>query len=297
MDVHTQIEDDEFNIPENEYIQSHPVLQLKPEIYNVLPKDIEKHNIIINPNPNISQQLYLFNDLRIIEYPYEIKRLFTEDIVLNNSEYVVIVNINTFNSEYRYYLNNLNNLKKEYVIPYINKVEITYLTNYGRIIRKIYNLFLATETRIRGIITVKGYNNPNYDYWKIKVQDGKLYKIINYSGEIESGFPKPLDELKLPLLTYKMPKLFLDVLQAFRRGSTENMQECCRKYLYATRKTKDERQHYLDYNKEIRTRDEIIKSQEYELEVKTDLIISQGMEITKLKLEMMKIRDTISKLI
>jgi len=295
MDVYKQSEDDEFNVPENEYIQSHPVLQLKLEIYNVSPKDIEKHNIIINPNPNISQQLYLFNDLQIIEYPYEIKRLFTEDIVVNNSEYVVIVNINTFNSEYHYYFNNLNNLNKERVVPYINKVEITYLTNYGRIIRKIYNLFLATET-IRGIITIRGYNNPNYDYWKIKVQDGKLYKIINYSGEIEPGFPKLLDELKLPLLTYKMPKLFLDVLQAFRRGSTDEMQECCRKYLYATRKTEDERKNYLDYNKEIRTRDEIIKSQEYELEVKTNLIISQGLEITKLKDEMMKIKDIISKL-
>ena len=292
MDVHTQIEDDEFNIPENEYIQSHPVLQLKPEIYSVLPKDIEKHNIIINPNPNISQQLYLFSDLqKIIEYPYEDKRLFREDIVLNNSEYVVIVNINTFNSEYRYYMNNL---KKENVVPYINKFEITYLTNYGRIIRKIYNLFLVTKTNTRGI-TIRGYNHP--DYWKIEVRDNKLYKIINYSSEIEPGFPKPLDELKLPLLTYKMPKLFLEVLQAFRRGSTDEMQECCRKYLYATRKTEDERQHYLDYDKEIRKRDKIIKSQEYELEVKTDFIISQGMEITKLKSEMMKIRNIISKLI
>ena len=58
----------------------------------------------------------------------------------------------------------------------------------------------------------------------------------------------------------------------------------------------DERKNYLDYNKEIRTRDEIIKSQEYELEVKTNLIISQGLEITKLKDEMMKIKDIISKL-
>jgi hypothetical protein len=73
---------------------------------------------------------------------------------------------------------------------------------------------------------------------RIFIKDDKLFKkYINHSRPVdwslpvslshqhylnvdnEKYYPKPLDEVRLPLLTYLMPKLFLDVINAFNKTS------------------------------------------------------------------------------
>ena len=137
-----EVYEDEFNIPEHEYVQSHPLVQLKEKIYDVKPNEIEYCNIVINPKPDHDKKTYYHNDVKYLfselqKYSNKIKPLFTEEIVFNDKEYIIMIKIHCINDIFK--LNpdprHGSSLKD---INYINKLIITYFTNYGRFSSNIY---------------------------------------------------------------------------------------------------------------------------------------------------------------
>ena len=72
-----------------------------------------------------------------------------------------------------------------------------------------------------------------------------------------------------------MPKIFIDVIDAFHTQNTDLMQSCCKKYLETLNKTKS-----CD---KITEKDEIIKDQKEQL-------LQKDKEIERLKLEIEEIK-------
>jgi len=108
-----------------------------------------------------------------------------------------------------------------------------------------------------------------------------------------------IDLIEQPKLNYRIPRLFIDVIDAFHTQNTDLMQECCKKYLEISResKIKDSIMKDLELNNKLKEKDDIIKLKNNELDEKNKFIMSQQEEINKLKDELTKIKQSISILI
>jgi len=117
-----------------------------------------------------------------------------------------------------------------------NKDELVYITNYGRVISNIYGQYNFYKHE---------HNDTTYDYEKYKEQYSVITfnhkpfyilfqnEIINctYAGDCRGLIIKTLDNIQLipqPELNYKMPKIFIDVIDAFHTQDTDLMQSCCK---------------------------------------------------------------------
>ena len=293
-------DEDEYNIPEHEYVQSHPLVQLKEKIYD----DKPKHNITLSVT-NINDRSYFIRPKSSVILSNEFWKIFTKDKVvykydklLNENEYVIgIID--------KYIWKTHVDIKScRYIHDSIEYIQIIYLTNYGRFIKIIRdtNIILLSDSNY-----TKLSEPTNRDDINIYIKNSELYikeyefiynNYYQYIGSlltIKKDYPKPLDEVRLPLLTYKMPKLFLDVINAFNKASTYEMQTCCKRYLDITRESK--RKHdvltSMEFNKQLKEKDEAIKEKNDIIEEK-DLIISQQIaEIARLKGEIAKIKSIV----
>jgi hypothetical protein len=113
------------------------------------------------------------------------------------------------------------------------------------------------------------------------------------------GEQNKINLIEQPKLNYRIPRLFIDVIDAFHTQNTDLMQEYCKKYLDITResKIKDSILKDLELNNKLKEKDDIIKLKDIELEDKNKIIISQQEEINKLKEELMKFKKSLSNLI
>ena len=143
-----------------------------------------------------------------------------------------------------------------------------------------------------------------------KINNGKLISYFTQTTTEYSDcnkYGKTIDcvsniEYKLteqPKLNYRIPRLFIDVIDAFHTQNTDLMQECCKKYLEISResKIKDSILKDLELNNKLKEKDNIIKSKDLELEDKNKVIESQLEEINKLKDELTKFKQSLSMLI
>ena len=223
--------EDEYDIPEHPYVQSHPLVQLNDELFKkreqnggYIFKDDkyllgEQNRIIyklkkedfVNVRIHFSYQdfITMFNNTKV---------LYTFDKLLPDNEYVIYTII-----DYKFGLLDCGP-NKFYIIE---NILITYLTNYGRFLKVIIRT---------GIQTIYNYGNHFLDNAKyngntITIEKDKLYIKYN-NGTFAQGYPKLLTdpEVLLPPLTYKFPKLFIDVVLAFNNENTDRMQKCCEKY-------------------------------------------------------------------
>ena len=92
-----------------------------------------------------------------------------------------------------------------------------------------------------------------------------------------------------------MPKLFLDVINAFNKASTDEMQTCCKRYLDITResKRKNDVLTSLEFNKQLKEKDEALKEKNTIIEEKDLIISQQTAEIARLKGEIAKIKSMV----
>ena len=174
-----------------------------------------------------------------------------------------------------------NLMNKEYIIKLIltkntnedicyDILNMLYITNYGRIIKSSTIIFVDS-------VTEEELDN----------QIEYIYDDLNY------------DIIEQPKLNYRIPRLFIDVIDAFHTQNTDLMQECCKKYLEISResKIKDSILKDLELNNKLKEKDNIIKSKDLELEDKNKVIESQLEEINKLKDELTKFKQSLSMLI
>jgi len=185
--------------------------------------------------------------------------------------------------------------------------KIIYITNYGRLVPTNYIEFYQDPQQT-------GHNiNPNIQYISnsFEIIENKEYYNCNLCSipVPQNNYPtyclgininkNKINLIEQPKLNYRIPRLFIDVIDAFHTQNTDLMQECCKKYLDITResKIKDSILKDLELNNKLKEKDDIIKLKDIELEDKNKIIISQQEEINKLKEELMKFKKSLSNLI
>jgi hypothetical protein len=229
---------DEYDIPEHEYVQSHPLVQLNEKLFEI--KDdklrynftfnntvffknknqselniVDKRDIVfidIYRHSNSNNQIYFSNK---VCYKYE--------KLLPKKEYVIafIIDNNVFSEYGRCGIIDIQHF-------YYKSFSLIYITNYGRFIKVIRSTGCKVYNERDNCFVKNAENNEDKC---IFIKNKKLY-LQDINGKDKSGYPKLLTEPEINLtpLTYKFPKLFLDVIYAFRNESTDDMQKCCEKY-------------------------------------------------------------------
>lgn len=234
--IHGALED-EYDIPESPYVESHPIVQLKPVIY-----DLESGLAFSDYKENI---LHYFDR----KYEFKSKPLFQYDKILPHNEKVIKVFIKVDKGIYEFRPHAMS-ICNTYVLI-LKDIKIIYLTNKGRII--ISNSSVSPNTTYRYERTdFIGYNSSSENYYIDK------NKQLCYKHN-----QQPIPNSTLPPLTHKFPKLFLNVINALRAESTDDMQKCC-EYYYSRMHAKDK----LDKdNKKLRAECDSLKTKNKQLEI------------------------------
>lgn len=272
-----ELYEDEFNIPECNYILKEPVIHL--DIAKIKTNSI---NNLLYDNLTLGEVYLEYNHEKDKLHSYGINQgcyppiknidlNFPVNIMLNDNEFIVKVYIINDADHNKYYHTNQKTNKLESRIIARNtgiKRNIIYLTNYGRFIKSdgitinykpvgINTQFNSTNLYVKLEPSKKtGFDEKYYrslqSYGFLSILDGHLYthssapvqdnnqssmfgdKTISvfYRAKVE----KP-PMLVLPNLMYRMPKIFIDVIDAFQTQNNDLMQECCKRYLDITRET------------------------------------------------------------
>ena len=170
---------------------------------------------------------------------------------------------------------------------YINEFNVIYITNFGRIIKINPTLNLHCPTDYCG-------HPGNLQYMPMTNIIYKQNKLYNQSGYHPYKENEILDCELQPLL-YRMPKLFLTVIEAFQQHNTDMMQECCKKYLDITRESerKTEILTALQFNKILNEKDAIIANKDAAITENLTIIDLQSIELDKLKVEIAKLKTAL----
>jgi len=269
----TEIYEDEFNIPESQFVEKGRLIQLKPDIYSV-----DNGLLFSNHKDNYFKEL--------IKYENNInkKLLFNYDKLLPENEYVILIRIK---AHHAYILNYPIKNGGSIITYYINEFNVIYITNFGRIIKINPTLNLHCPTDYCG--------HPGYlQYMPMTNIIYKQNKLYNQSGYHPYKENLILD-YELQPLPYRMPKLFLTVIEAFQQQNTDMMQECCKKYLDITRESerKTEILTALQFNKILNEKNTIIANKDAEITEHLTIIDLQSTELDKLKVEIAKLKTAL----
>jgi hypothetical protein len=199
-------------------------------------------------------------------------------------------------------------------LNFFKYVYCVYITNYGRILKSdIAEFYIGEEQNSSMSNNISYYHqiclkptknicNNKYSYYSVTI--GKYVNNWNASYEQlntinDCNYNIEYNLVQQPKLNYRIPRLFIDVIDAFHTQNTDLMQECCKKYLEISResKIKDSILKDLELNNKLKEKDDIIKSKDLELEDKNKVIQSQQEEINKLKDELTKFKQSLSILI
>lgn len=329
-----ELYEDEFNIPECKYILKEPVIHLNVDkiIDDLKENNCEISNINANIITFESQNQFI-GDHRKCQHCFghcghnaftqdklKINLNFPIDFKLNNDEFIVkiyVLNGNIFNN------NIFNNVDTPYKIPII--YSIIYITNFGRFI-KSDDLILIPSIYNYCIDRGMG-GNYNYKFEYIKILNTHIIYENNKANISTNGnrtcaptyCPNQGNSIgcqcnianilmmqiggqsnkiilnELPSLTYRIPKLFLDVIDAFQQQNNDLMQQCCKRYLDITRETdrKKEILTTLQFNKTIKEKDNIIARKENIIKEHSVIIDYQNEELEKLKNENAKLKKAL----
>jgi hypothetical protein len=196
----------EYQIEPHNYVESYPIVHLKTKIIidNLSKNEIKELHLNIN-----ILQLKNSNINIYLNYPD------TTLISLHDTEYVI------------FFL-----LRKEshYNIQYTHML---YITNYGRFIKS--SIYQPNHD----------YNNSNYD-GRCSIVDDICENIVTYQLSYNTSIQstkKISQQVYYKPLEYKMPRLFLKILEAYEYLNTELLQECCKDYFikYMESKKKDDK--------------------------------------------------------
>lgn len=333
-----ELYENEYNIPKCDYILEIPQYNRSKVIYinNQKFLDIKdfnkfKEELVITSSNTLDYTTYIDknNPLNYLKTEkQEINLNFPINIKFeNDDEYVIKV----------YFINNTKITKHEYSNFMI------YLTNYGRFIKSdiiVFNKIDVNDSTYNGPSINKTYTIQS----KINNIDNKtLYKysyeimdITRYHSSYCGGtnkipvlFKNIIDEkdkilMIMPNLNFRIPKLFIDIIDAFYSQNNELMQTCCKNYLNITKESeskkelllslelnkrlkdadniikkneiiiKDNNNAIMEFNKQLKQNDDMLKIKNENIEEKDKIILQQTNEIERLKSEIIKIKSALS---
>lgn len=145
--------------------------------------------------------------------------------------------------EYVIYINMINKCS---IDSCLNLKYIIYITNYGRII-------ISSECKFN--------SNNNINLGRIRIYENNQIKDGYDSAALNLTDYTPLE--------YRMPRLFLKILEAYNKENTDLLQECCKDYFIK--------------HMESKKKDDIIKQQKI-------IIMTKDDEIERLKKEMIELK-------
>jgi len=296
------IYEDEFEYTECDYIVKKPIIHLDVDkaltkIHNIIKDEIildilyeeeyEKDKSYYYPYgiPHIGG----YQQYKHLNFPINIK-------FENDKEYIIKVYL--INSKEK-----TTNL--DYNNQFIKTYFIMYLTNYGRFFKSnnIYFVFKHNGDPINqrfykifanSIINIENLQLFNYSF---VIRNNSTSNINNNYVPILRKCKINIEEpLNLPKFTYRMPRIFLDVIDAFHTQNNDLMQECCKQYLSITR-TKGTDEQIIDnieFDRIIRDKDLIITEKDKIIENNNKHIEEQNNEIEKMKQEIAKLKSALS---
>jgi hypothetical protein len=291
-----QIYDNEYTFEESKYIKKEPVIHL--DVDKIL-EDLKNGCCYIKINDNIKNNI-------IVKFTnQEIKFNFPLYIKLHHNEY--IIKFYVVYSDGKKMDNSYSNLYNDVSVSFF----VMYITNYGRIIKTNNISYRIKHGNYNmspggGCASYQDLYTIYYDRFNVVVGNTCCDCYVDFGGThyvqthwVNLMCKKKIELIEQPKLNYRIPRLFIDVIDAFHTQNTDLMQECCKKYLDITResKIKDSILKDLELNNKLKEKDDIIKSKDIELEDKNKIIISQQQEINKLKEELMKFKKSLSNLI
>lgn len=182
---------------------------------------------------------------------------------------------------------------------------IIYITNYGRIIKTQEINFgidyiqqsscYGISPRNQVIKLSNAYKDIKFTYYdtigSLDILNGQLALLTIYKKNTESDFPL----IQAPKLIYRLPRIFLDVIDAFHTQNTDLMHECCKKYINITR-SKGSMEQIIDnieFEKIKQEKDKVILERENEIEEYRKQLASQNEEIEKMKTEIAKLKQAL----
>ena len=267
-----EIYQDEYNHTESKYIIKEPMIHLK--------NNFNLKNISLN-------------------FPIEIKLQDSEYII---KHYIIMSYGDKINNEYYD-----GNMGEDLSLKYESNKYIyaKYITNYGRILVSDNAEFFITKLDLgsSGMSGHRGYSlqlclRPTKNIFSNKLGKYSIGCELEYSGD--NVFIKPpkisskiieFNLIEQPKLYYRMPKLFLDVMDAFQTQNTDLMQNCCKTYLEISResKVKESIMKDIQIKNIIKDKDEIIKS-------KDDIISEKNLEIDLLNKKLQELQEKYDKI-
>jgi hypothetical protein len=267
------IYNDEFEYEECDYIIKEPVIHLKTKITI---KDISLNFPILE---------------KLQDYEYIIKYYY-----LNTDSFKKQSNLyfSSFSSRY--------NCDKH--------VFILYITNYGRLIKSDIAHFNIQQIDL-GYSCMGGHRGYYHDLCLNPIMNVYGYELVSYSKTISCGSDKynilgksqinyktikPYKLINAPKLTFRMPRIFLDVIDAFHTQNNDLMQDCCKKYLDITRESQYKTDLILsiEQNSIIQKQSEELDKKDKEIEERDIIIKNLQEELEKLKLENAKLKTALS---
>jgi len=139
------------------------------------------------------------------------------------------------------------------------------------------------------------YNNNNNkinsicDYSDRGVCEFLCFNIrLNEDGTVKIN---KINLIEQPKLLYRIPKLFIDVIDAFHTQNTDLMQECCKKYLEISRESKVKE----SIMKDIQVRN-IEKEKDKIIADKDKIIEDKDKEIINLKDQLKELQQKYNKI-
>jgi len=194
-------------------------------------------------------------------------RLFGVPVIVPENEYVVYIK---FHCPFK---RTCNIISYGHTITESFLCNITYITNYGRFINKNFELYYGNG--------IKDTNEPNLTLNKDSITQTYYNNNQNYNFSDINVKPNPL--------TYRMPVIFIKILDAIHNENTELLQECFQEYhsRYIENKTlKEENKMILET---IKQPYEEMKPK-YEMLEKENKVIKEENARLKLELELLKIK-------
>ena len=310
-----KIYDNEYTFEESKYIIKKPMIHL--DVDKVL-DDIKNKCCKINSITH-KELIRNYNGTNSDDYRVDIKGTikinFPINIKLNDNENIIKI----------YYICKNEDINIDMNTNYKYMYNLIYITNYGRIIKTNIIEFFLDPSHSFGINPHREtISNPfsviqNNNYYKCNLKSIRVEQIVPLHHIALNINKQTIDLIEQSQLNYRIPRLFIDVIDAFHTQNTDLMQECCKKYLEISReskikdsilkdpelnnklKEKDDiiksKDLELEEINKLKEKDDIIKSKDLELEDKNKVIESQLEEINKLKDEFTKFKQSLSMLI
>lgn len=254
-------------------------------------------DILFHTASKLTENGYIIKDNNGKDKDFLIKFNFPSEYKINDNEYIIKIYINNINNTD--YNTNGHPFVPESYRKSLKKIFIIYITNYGRIIK-------SQDLRITPTIHKHKYgfdnNETTFVYVDIKglvLIDNNILNNIHvgyscdgyYSDRPYGSLPRQvihgahniykIELIEQPKLLYRIPRLFIDVIDAFHTQNTDLMQECCKTYLEISRESKVKESIMKDIKiKEIKDeKDMIIKEKE-------NIIAKKDKEIEDLKIKL-----------